>query len=131
MVCVNGGPERRAVLTQVIHDRLGGKDLCVGALDNLFSLAVDPIDQGLRVALCTDLLHIDLRLQVVRAMRRNCISKVPAEPVRRVMGNLEAVDAAHVARSAGGHKHVPRRKRARICVKVQQISLSREHDPVL
>ena len=130
-MCVNGGPERRAILAQVIHDRLGSKNLRVGALDNLFALTIDAIDQRLRMALCTDLLHIDLRLQVVRAMSGDCISKIPAEPVRWVVRNLEAVDATHVARSAGGHEHVARCKRARIGVEVQQISLSREHDPVL
>ncbi len=122
---------KRAILAQVIHDRLGGKDLRVGALDNLFALAVDAVDQRLRVALRADLLHVDLRLQVVRSMSRDRVGKIPAEPVRRIVRDLQAVDAAHVARRAGGHEHVARCKRARIGVELQQISLRREHDPVL
>ena len=63
---VDGVRKRRAgqrtILTQVIHDGLGREDLRVGALDNFFSLTVNPVYQGLRVTLRADLLHVDLRL---------------------------------------------------------------------
>ncbi len=126
-----GRSGERAVFVKAVHDRFGSQDLRVGAFDNLFALVVNAVDKGLRVALRADLLHVDLGLQVVRTMRRNCVGKVPAEPVRWIVRNLEAVDAAHVASGAGGHKHVARRKRAWIGVKLQQIALSREHDAVL
>ena len=83
------------------------------------------------MALRTDLLHVDLRLQVIRAMCCDRIREIPAEPVRWVVSNFEAVDAAHVARRTGRHEHVASRKRARIGVELQQIALSREHDTVL
>ena len=46
-----------------------------------FALAVNPVDQSLRMTLRADLLHVDLGLQVVGAMSRDCIGEVPAEPV--------------------------------------------------
>ena len=53
------------------------------------------------------------------------------EPIGWIVGNLEAVDAAHVAGGAGGHKHVARGERARIGVEIEQIALRREHDAML
>src|ERR1700694_3028574 len=85
----------RAILVKAVHDRLGSKNLRVRALNHLFTLAVDPVNQRLSMALRTDLLHVDLTLQVVRAMSRNSIGEVPAEPVRWIVGNLETVDATH------------------------------------
>ena len=83
------------------------------------------------MALGADLLHVDLRLQVVRTMSRDSIGKVPAEPVRWIVCNLKAIDAAHVARGTGWHKHVSRRKCSRIGIEVEQISLRSEHHTVL
>src|SRR6185369_17235367 len=125
-----GWPRETAILAQVIHYRLGSGDLGVGALHNFFALSVDAVNQNLRVALSTDLLHIDLGLEVVRSMSCDCVRKVPTEPVRWVVRDLESIDAAQVARSAGWHKHVPRRQLSRIRIEVQQISLRREHDPM-
>ena len=92
---------------------------------------VNAVNKGLRVALRANLLHVDLGLQVIRTMSRNCVGKVPAQPVRWIVCNLKAVDAAHVARGASGHKHVASRKCARIGVQFQQIALGGEHNPVL
>jgi hypothetical protein len=64
-------------------------------------------------------------------MGRDCIGKIPAEPVGRIVRNLEAVDAAHVAGCAGWHKHIARRERAWIGIELQQVALSGEHDAVL
>ena len=111
MVCVKGGPVKDAIFVKVVHDvpwRRESWRLCF-AID-LLALVINPVDQGLRMALRTDLFHVDLGLKVVRTMGRNCVGEVPAEPVRRIVGNLEAVDAAHVARCAGWHKHVTSRK---------------------
>src|SRR5579863_3296613 len=116
----------RAVLVKTVHDRLRSKNLRVGAFDNLFALAVDPVNQRLRMALGADLLHVDLRLQVVRAMRRDGIGEVPAESIRWIVRNLEAIDAAHVTSRTGWHKHVSRRQGTRIGIKVEQISLRSE-----
>jgi len=132
---IDGVRERRsgerAVLVKTVHDRLRSQNLCVGAFDNLFALAVDPINQSLRMALGADLLHVDLGLQVVRAMSRNSIGKIPAEPVRRIVRNLEAIDAAHVAGCTGWHKHISRRQGTRIGIEVEQVSLRSEHHTVL
>ena len=68
MGCVNGGPVSSAVLVQAVHDGFGGEDLGVGACDDLFGLRVNAVDQRLRVALRADLLHVDLRLQIVGPM---------------------------------------------------------------
>jgi|CZKL01.1.fsa_nt_gi hypothetical protein len=121
----------KPVLVKVVHDRFGGQDLRIGAFDDLLALVVNAVNKGLRVALRADLLHVDLGLQVIRTMSGNCIGKVPAEPVRWIVRNLEAVDAAHVTRCAGRNEHIPRRKRAWVSVKLQKVALSSEHNTVL
>ena len=83
------------------------------------------------MTLRADLLHVDLGLQIIGTMCRDCISKIPPEPVRWIVRNFQAIDATHVTRCAGGHKHIPRRKRAWVRIKLQQVALSREHDTVL
>jgi hypothetical protein len=83
------------------------------------------------MALRADLFHVDLGLDVVGAMSGNRIRKVPAEPVGRIVCNLEAVDATHVAGRAGRHKHISRSKRAWVGIKLKQIALSGEHDTML
>jgi hypothetical protein len=126
-----GRPGQSPILMQAIHDRFGRENLGVCAVNHLFALLVDPIHERLGVALRADLFHVDLCLEVVGAVGRNGISEVPAEPVRWVVGHLEAVDAAHVAGRAGRNKHVPRGKSARIRIEVEHISLRREHNAVL
>ena len=121
----------RAVVVKAIDDRLGGKNLCVGTFDDLLAMVINAVNEDLSMALRANLLHVDLGLQVVRAMGGNCIGKVPAEPVRWIVRNLEAIDTAHVTRCAGGHEHIPCRKRAWVGIKLQQVALSREHDTVL
>ena len=83
------------------------------------------------MALRADLLHVHLRLQVVGPVRADCVGQVPAEAVGRIVRHLEAVDAAHVACGAGGHKHVARGQGTRIGVEIQQITLRGKHDAML
>ena len=120
-----------AVLMQPIHDVFRSKHSCIRVCDNLLCLRVDAIDAVLCMALRADLLHVDLRLQVVGTVGTDSVSKVPAKAVRGVMSYFEPVDAAHVAGSAGGNKHVARGKRAGIGIQMQKIALRREHDAML
>jgi hypothetical protein len=54
------------------------------------------------------------------------VGQIPAQSIRGVMSDLEAVDATHVACGAGGHKHIARRKGAGIGVEMQQVTLRGE-----
>ena len=132
---VNRVAERRArqgsVFVQSIHDVLGGKNLGVCALDDLFTLVVDSVDTRRGVALGADLLHIDLGLKVVWTMGRDSVGEIPAESIGRIVSNLQAVDAAHMAGRAGWHEHVASRQRARIGVEPKKVALGGEHHAVL
>ena len=84
--CVNGGAGERSIFVQAVHDVFGGKNLGVGASDDLLGLGVNAVDKGLSVALRADLLHVDLRLQVVGPMGADCVGEVPARADRMDCG---------------------------------------------
>ena len=120
-----------AVLVQTIHDVFGCENLFVGASNDLFCLRIDAVNGGLSVALRADLLHVDLRLEIVGPMGADGVGKIPTEPVGRIVRDLESVDAAHMAGGAGGHKHIARRECARIGIELEQVALGGEHHAVL
>ena len=78
-----------------------------------------------------DLLHLRLRALLVRPRLRDRVGEVVREPVGRIVRDLLAVDAAHVAGRAGRHEHVARRQRFRRRVEIQQALLRVEHHAVL
>jgi len=83
------------------------------------------------MALGANLFHAGLGAQVIGALGADGVGQVPAEAVGGVVGDLEAVDSAHVAGGAGGHEHVSRAEGFGIGVEVEQVLLGGEHDAVL
>ena len=59
------------------------------------------------------------------------IGDVVREAVRRIVRQLLAVEAAHVARGAGRYPHVAGRQRLRRSVEAQEVFLCAKHDAVL
>src|SRR5579872_7360050 len=77
--------ERRSrndsVLVKPVDNGFGLEHFRVRAGDNFFGLRIDPIDEGLGVALGTNLFHISLGTQVVRPFLADRVGQVPAETI--------------------------------------------------
>src|SRR6185437_1613393 len=119
------------VFAQPVDKLLGSLHALVGRLHHLISLGVNSIDQPRCVALRTDLLHFRPRLREIRALVSDGIGQVIRQPLRRIVGNTDTVDAAHMACGARWHKHVASGEGFRRRIQVQQTLLRLEHDPVL
>ena len=106
MGCEKGGPVEHAGLAEAVDDRLAPARPSRWWSPRPSPPAVDAIDQGPGVALQADLLHLGLGLRVVRPLASSRVGEVVGEALGRIVRDLQAVEAAHVAGGAGGDEHV-------------------------
>src|ERR1700733_6848729 len=95
-------PGEHAFLAQPIHQILGGVNPAIGGLYNLFGLAVDPVYHGRGMALRAHLLHLGLGSGIVWTLLANGVRQVVGQPLRWIVGDPQAVEAAHMTGGAGG-----------------------------
>ena len=100
-------------------------------LNDLFGLGVNAIDQGRRVALRAYLFHLGLGRGVVRALVADRIGQIVGQPLRRIVGDAHAIDAAHVTSRAGGHEHVARGEGFWRRIEIEQVLLRLKHYAML
>src|SRR5262249_8472540 len=116
-----------AISTQALHQSFDGVYFVVGCLYHLLRLRVYAVDHSWSMALIADLLHLRLRLGVVRTLRGNRVGKEIGQSLGGIMGHAQSIDAAHVTGSTGGDKHFPRGEFLRLDREVQKVFLRGEH----
>jgi|SRR5579862_1837696 len=77
-----GGPLSTPSCFQGIHDSFGFRDSLLGHFHRTLGLLVDAVDDGLCMALCADLAHVCLGVQIIWPLLRNGIREV----VRQTLG---------------------------------------------
>src|SRR5215469_3842777 len=104
--------------------------LFIRRANDLLSLRINALDEGTRMTLIADLLHVELGLLIVGAMLRDRIGEEVGEPLTRVVSHFLAVNAGHVARGAGRNKHIASGQGARIGRQIEAFLLSGKQDSV-
>src|SRR5215469_3520826 len=82
------------------------------------------------MALRAHLFHLGLPDGIVRPLVADGVGQIKREPVGRIVGQANAIEAAHVTSGAGGHKHIAGGESLRRGVQIEQVLLSLEHHPV-
>jgi len=122
---------QKAVRAQTVDNSFSFGNALIGDFDHLLGLLVHAVDDGLGVALRADLLHVGLRVDIIRPLAGNGVGQVERETLRRIVRHLVSIDAAHVTGGAGGNPHVMGGELLRRFSQIQKHRLGIEQNSVL
>src|SRR5262249_61036921 len=88
------GAADAAIGAQAVQQNLYRIDFVICSLHHLLRLRVHAIYDRSRVALIADLLHLRLRLRVVRTLRGDRISEEIGQTLGGIMRHAQSIDAA-------------------------------------